>query len=45
MSVEASLRESYEVIDEAGFIICPRCGFEAPDSLVICWRCGKRLKR
>jgi DNA-directed RNA polymerase subunit RPC12/RpoP len=45
MSVEASLNEHYEVIHELGFVICPRCGFKAPDSLVVCWKCGKRLKR
>lgn len=45
MSIEATLQEQYEVIHESGLVICPRCGFKAPESLVICWKCGKRLKK
>jgi len=24
---------------------CPNCGFDAPESILICWKCGERLKK
>jgi hypothetical protein len=42
---------SYETVEvfsetnvETGFMYCPNCGFEIPDSIIVCWKCGKRFK-
>jgi len=46
MSVEAaSIEVHYEPAKEDGLRICPHCGFKVPDSIIICWKCGERLKR
>jgi predicted RNA-binding Zn-ribbon protein involved in translation (DUF1610 family) len=44
MSTETAEVVNYETCRENGFVICPRCGFEAPESLFVCWKCGKNLK-
>jgi len=45
MSIEVELQEHFEPAPDTGLIACPNCGFEVPDSLVICWKCGYRLKK
>jgi ribosomal protein S27E len=45
MSTEASLQVHIEPSSKIGLIRCPGCGFEIPDTIVVCWKCGKRLKK
>jgi transposase len=44
MSAEASIETVEAEAPKEGFIHCPRCGYELPDNLVICWKCGAVLK-
>jgi hypothetical protein len=43
MSTETVEVVNYEPRKETGFIFCPRCEFEIPSNIVICWKCGNRL--
>jgi hypothetical protein len=45
MSTETVEVLNYEPQKETGFILCPRCGFEISSNIVICWKCGNRLKK
>jgi short subunit dehydrogenase-like uncharacterized protein len=46
MSVEAASVQVYnEPAKEMGLTVCPHCGFKVPDSIIICWKCGTRLKK
>lgn len=44
MSVEAIVEAGEAEVPKEGFMHCPRCGYEIPDNLVICWKCGAALK-
>jgi len=42
---ETTAQEHIEPAPEVGLIYCPNCGFKVPDSLIICWKCGQRLRK
>ena len=46
MSAEATTEtvEAEAGTSKEGFIRCPQCGYEIPDNLVVCWKCGTILK-
>ena len=45
MSTEVQVQVHIEQVPEVGLIYCPNCGFEIPETLKICWKCGERLKK
>ncbi|HUV53657.1 MAG TPA: hypothetical protein VMW03_00470 [Candidatus Krumholzibacteriaceae bacterium] len=44
MSAEASFETVEAEAHREGFKRCPGCGYELPDNLVVCWKCGAVLK-
>jgi len=45
MSTQVILPEPQIYEPKAQENTCPKCGFDAPEGIVICWKCGERLKK
>jgi hypothetical protein len=42
MAASVKHRYAEKSTEKTGLKKCVRCGFEIPESLVICWKCGKK---
>jgi ribosomal protein S27E len=45
MSAETTIEAVEAEAPKEGFMRCPECGYEIPDNLVVCWKCGTVLKK
>ena len=45
MSTEVILQEPQIHDPKSKENKCPKCGFDAPEGIPICWKCGEHLKK